>query len=96
MYNPSTSDLNMLKELVGVTDSSKDQVLRFYLTKAGNSVLSSINSDTLPDELVNVVIEIANDAYALKTGGTVGAVNSVSDNGQSVSYSSDAVIKAIV
>lgn len=85
--------LDDLKLLLGISGTDQDNLLELLLRYTQNKVLADINQSVLPKAAEGLVVEITFDAYMLHrqatgadAGEITGSVNSVSDNGQSVSY----------
>lgn len=91
MYEPTALTLAEVKMLLGIAadDTSKDDLLNIYITRAGQMLLNRTRQASLPDDLLPVLTELSVDAYTLglqQAGSEAGVIASVSDNGQSVSF----------
>ena len=89
--------LTELKMLLGIasSDETQDVFLELLLQQTGTKVLNETRQDALPAMLEPILVEIAADAYRLSRGEAIGALSSMSDNGQSVSFTSDSVVRSI-
>ena len=96
MYQPTADDLSDLKIALGVAadDTSQDPLLNLLLVRAGTAALNEINAAYLPAGLQHLVVDLAADAYRLNKGEAVGAVSSIEDNGQKISYD-QSIVKAV-
>lgn len=54
--------LELLKTLLGITDTSKDDILDFYLSKSEIAIKNYLNTDTI-DEFSNQTVELAMHYY---------------------------------
>lgn len=86
MYSPTANQLTSLKLQLGINDASQDQLLNQLLTQTGTKVLNEINQSSMPADLEPIIVEMTADAYRFNQSEIIGAIGSVSDNGQSVSY----------
>jgi len=90
--------LDIVKTLLGITDTSKDTILTLYVDMTIQQILNYINRAELPNELTYVAAQMVVDAYnemldASKT--TTGKATSVSEAGRSVSFDSSLATMAI-
>lgn len=96
-FTPTTAELSDLKMFLGIaaSDTSQDSKLNLVLRTTGQKILTDINQATLPTDLDPILVEMAADAWTLLTGAPMGVASTISDNGQSVSFISDAVFRIV-
>lgn len=91
MADESFDFLEVLKKLLGVTDSSLDEVLLVYIDIAKNSILNYCNISELPSALNYTTCVLAYNVYKdiqgqNATGGIVGNVSKIEEDGRSVTF----------
>ena len=92
-FDPTPEMINDLMTLTGASVAETD-ALTLVLKITGTKVLNDINQEHMPKALELIVVEMAADAYRLNkqaqgagdAGEIAGAVSSVTDGGQSVSF----------
>ncbi len=85
----SETNLNTLKMLLGIADSSKDGILIFVINKVTDMILNYCNIDYIPDRLNNVLINMCVDMYRAESLGQEelqGPVKSITEGDISVSF----------
>jgi len=75
--------LSTIKTLLGITGTSQDTILSFYLDLAQKAVLVYTNLDTLPTTLQNPTIKLAMYYYNNRNNTNVA---SITQGARSVSY----------
>lgn len=75
--------LSSVKLLLGATDSSKDDLIDYYVQSSVRKVLDYCNITALPEGAEYIVAEIAADAYNTGTGS---AVESIKEGDTQVTY----------
>lgn len=98
-YIPTATDLSDLKELLEITDTTKDAVLSLLIKLTGTKVLNNTNQKTFPEDLQPIMIEMTKDVYRLnqaEKGEQTQTVSSLTDNGQSVGYKDTSFDKVLV
>ncbi len=84
--------LKKLKMLLGITDSTSDELLSYLLRRTEGWVRRFCRlTGPLPEALEDMIVEMCDTRYRIGGYGSKEApkeVSSVSDNGQSVSYKS--------
>ena len=83
--------LKKLKQLLGITDDSKDFVLQYVIDTVTDMALNYCNIDTLPEQLENIVLAMCMDMYRAESLGqetAQGAVKSMTEGDVSVSFGS--------
>ena len=96
-FTPTSLMLIELKMLLGIgsADDSQNEYLNLLLEQTATKILNEILQDSLPTMLEPILVEIAADAYKLSRGEAIGTISSMSDNGQSVSFTSDAILRSV-
>lgn len=61
--------LEKLKQLLGITDDTKDFILEFALEKAEDTIKNYCNIKELPVELNNIVLSMAMELYRIENFG---------------------------
>lgn len=61
--------LEKLKQLLGITDDTKDFILEFALEKAEDTIKNYCNIKEIPVELNNIVLSMAMELYRLENFG---------------------------
>lgn len=90
--------LSNVKLMLGISDDGANEILRLYVDITKDEILSYCNISELPSALNYTLCRMAADSYRdnLKnnsTGGVVGNVSSVSEDGRSVSFTNGSEIK---
>lgn len=102
MYEPTDITLVEVKMLLGIDaeDTSKDDLIKVYIARAGTMLLNRTRQPFLPDDMLPILSELTVDAYTLSQQQTsdaeTGVIASVSDNGQTVSYRDSAADRVLV
>lgn len=84
--------LERLLALTGVDTAEEESVLGFVLDATIDKALAFLRTDALPYRAGSLVVEMAADAFRIhklernEAGAVTGSVQSISDNGQSVTY----------
>ncbi|QUH21425.1 phage head-tail connector protein [Alkaliphilus sp. B6464] len=88
------TQLEKLKQLLGITDDTKDFILQFTLEKTEDTIKNYCNIKEIPTELNNTVLSMAVDLYRNENLGEeespLGSVSSISEGDTTVSYRSSA------
>lgn len=83
--------LERLKQLLGITDNTKDFVLQYELDTVTDMVLNYCNITEIPEKLENIILSMCVDKYRAESLGSEtaqGTVKSISEGDVSVSYGS--------
>ena len=84
--------LDQLVTLTGADAGAEESLCGIMLDRTTDKVLAFLNREELPRRACSLVVEMAADAYRSQTmagaqaGLVTGSVQSISDNGQSVTY----------
>ena len=62
--------LEKLKQLLGITDDTKDFILEFALEKAEDTIKNYCNIKEIPVELNNIVLGMAMELYRIENFGS--------------------------
>lgn len=83
-------ELEKLKQLLGITDESRDAILAFVVSDVEETICNYCNVKTLPAGLVNTAYRMAIDLYRNENIGgedvAVGSVSSLSEGDTSTSF----------
>lgn len=85
------AELDTVKALLGVTDTSKDVQISFAIDDAKEAIMNYCNIDDIPYGLQNTLIRMAVDLCRNESYGSEsvsGRVNSLSEGDTSISYGS--------
>lgn len=98
MYTPKPEMVNNLTTLLGSDVSN--ELAELLLEMTGQKLLNLLNQTAMPAALEGLVVEMAHDAFLLTRGSQGSAegdgdVQSISDNGQSITYRSASYQKAV-
>lgn len=98
MYEATVDDLADLKISLGIAadDTSQDPLLNLLLVRAGTAALNEINAAYLPAGLQPLIVDLAADAYKINQNSAIGIVSSISDNGQTIGYTSDSIARSVM
>lgn len=98
MYEATVDDLADLKISLGIAadDTSQDPLLNLLLVRAGTAALNEINAAYLPAGLQPLIVDLAADAYKINQNSAIGIVSSISDNGQTIVYASDSIVRSVM
>ena len=93
--------LSTVKVLLGITGTDKDAVLSVYISMTRQEILTYCNRSDLPKALNYTLCQMTADAYrdmtaSQSTGGVVGNVSSISEDGRSVSFSNGSEFKTSI
>ena len=80
-----------LKQLLGITEDSKNFVLQYVIDTVTDMILSYCNIKILPDQLENIVLMMCMDMYRAESFGqetTQGSVKSMTEGDVSISFGS--------
>lgn len=83
------TELEKLKQLLGITSTDKDFVLQFAIDKAIDMILNYCNIDEIPTKLNNVLLSIAMDIYRSESLGEeekAGVITSIKEGDTSTNY----------
>lgn len=84
--------LEQLITLTGADPESESELAGIFLDRTIDKVLAFIRQDAVPYRACSVVVEMAADAYRSHklegsgAGSVTGSIQSISDNGQAVTY----------
>ncbi len=84
--------MEKLKTLLGITDASRDELLKLILDEVEEFILSYCRIDAIPDKLKNTIPFMAADLYRYKGYGASSLpteVKSISQGNRSVTYDTD-------
>lgn len=83
-------ELTKLKQLLGITDESKDVVLQFIIDDVTETILNYCNIEEIPNGLVNTAYRMAIDLYRNENLGNeeyaLGSVSTISVGDTSTSF----------
>lgn len=86
--------ITRLKALLGIEDTSKDDILEFVVENVEETIKNYCNLDKVPIELNSIVIRMAIDLYRNENLGneesSLGSISSISEGDTTVSYRSSA------
>lgn len=93
--------LSTVKVLLGITGTDKDAVLSVYISMTRQEILTYCNRSDLPKALNYTLCQMTADAYrdmtaSQSTGGVVGNVSSISEDGRSVSFTNGTEFKTAI
>lgn len=93
--------LSTVKVLLGIQDDSSDGILRIIIALTKNTILNYCNIKELPSALNFTLCQMTAEAYRensakTSTGGVVGNVSSVSEDGRTVSFTNGVELKASI
>lgn len=64
------TQLEKLKQLLGITDDSKDFVLEFTIERIEDTIKNYCNIEEIPAELNNIVLSMAMELYRIENFGS--------------------------
>ena len=93
--------LSTIKVMLGISDESADAILRIYIQTVSQSILNYCNISELPSALnfilCQMVVDIYNDMKSRSsTGSVVGNVQSISEDGRTVSFTNGSEFKTVI
>lgn len=93
--------LSTIKVMLGISDESADAILRIYIQTVSQSILNYCNISELPSTLnfilCQMVVDIYNDMKSRSsTGSVVGNVQSISEDGRTVSFTNGSEFKTVI
>jgi len=64
------NQIEQLKLLLGITDSNKDIILEFVISRVEDSIKNYCNLEYVPAELNNIVLSMAMEIYRIENFGS--------------------------
>lgn len=92
--------LSTIKVMLGISDESADAILRIYIQTVSQSILNYCNISELPSALNFILCQMVVDTYCemktKNTGSVVGNVQSISEDGRTVSFTNGSELKSSI
>lgn len=92
--------LSTIKVMLGISDESADAILRIYIQTVSQSILNYCNISELPSALNFILCQMVVDTYCemktKNTGSVVGNVQSISEDGRTVSFTNGSEFKTVI